>query len=83
MDVTTEFLSEYACRLAYEDLSPDAIHQVKRTLIDTLGCGLGAFDAEPASIARRLASPAQGRPLVTRRIGVCQQLAQQERVGEG
>ncbi len=62
MDVTTEFLSEYACRLTYEDLSPEAAHQVKRTLIDTLGCGLGAFDAEPASIARRLASRVQRHP---------------------
>ena len=62
MDATTEFLSDYACRLTYEDLSPEAVHQVKRTLIDTLGCGAGAFDSEPASIARRLASRMQGDP---------------------
>ena len=62
MDATTEFLSDYACRLTYEDLSPEAVHQVKRTLIDTLGCGAGAFDSEPASIARRLASRVQGDP---------------------
>jgi 2-methylcitrate dehydratase len=35
---------------------------VKRTLIDTLGCGAGALDAEPASIARRIASRVQGNP---------------------
>src|SRR2546427_5860588 len=62
MDATTEFLSDYACRLTYEDLSPEAVHQVKRTLVDTLGCGAGAFDSEPASIARRLASRVQGDP---------------------
>src|SRR5215475_1888824 len=62
MDSTTEYLSDYACRLTYEDLSPEAVHQVKRTLIDTLGCGIGAFDSEPASIARRMASRVEGNP---------------------
>ena len=62
MDPTTEYLSDYACRLTYEDLSPEAVHQVKRTLVDTLGCGVGAFDSEPASIARRMASRVQGNP---------------------
>ncbi len=62
MDPTTEYLSDYACGLTYEDLSPAAVHQVKRTLIDTLGCGAGAFEGEPASIARRMASRVQGNP---------------------
>ena len=62
MDPTTEYLSDYACSLTYEHLSPEAVHQVKRTLIDTLGCGVGAFDSEPASIARRMASRVQGNP---------------------
>jgi 2-methylcitrate dehydratase len=62
MDPTTEYLGDYACRLTYEDLSPEAVHQVKRTLVDTLGCGVGAFDSEPASIARRVASRVQGNP---------------------
>jgi len=62
MDPTTEYLSDYVCKLTYEDLSPEAIHQVKRTLVDTLGCGIGAFDSEPASIARRMASRVQGNP---------------------
>ena len=62
MDPTTEYLGDYACRLTYEDLSPETVHQVKRTLVDTLGCGVGAFDSEPASIARRVASRVQGNP---------------------
>jgi 2-methylcitrate dehydratase PrpD len=62
MDPTTEYLSDHVCRLTYEDLSPEAVHQVKRTLIDSLGCGVGAFDSEPASIARRIASRVQGNP---------------------
>ena len=62
MDTTTEYFSDYACRLTYEDLSPETIQQVKRTLLDSLGCAVGAFDSEPADIARRVASRAQGNP---------------------
>jgi 2-methylcitrate dehydratase len=62
MDSTTEYLSDYACGLTYQDLSPEAVQQVKRTLVDSLGCGVGAFDSEPASIARRIASRVQGNP---------------------
>jgi 2-methylcitrate dehydratase len=62
MDPTTEYLSDYARRLTYEDLSAEAVHQVKRTLVDTLGCAAGAFDSEPASIARRMASRVHGNP---------------------
>jgi 2-methylcitrate dehydratase len=56
MDRTTDLLSTYVCRLTYQDLPPEVIHQVKRTLVDTLGCALGSFHAEPSTIARRLAS---------------------------
>jgi 2-methylcitrate dehydratase len=55
MDRTTEMLSSYACSLSYEDLSPEVVHQVKRTMVDTLGCALGGYLSEPAKIARRLA----------------------------
>jgi 2-methylcitrate dehydratase len=54
MDRTTQLLSAYACELTYEDLPPEVVHQVKRTLVDTLGCALGGFHAEPSLIARRL-----------------------------
>jgi len=56
MDQTTELLSSYACDLRFEDLSPPVIHQVKRTLVDTLGCAIGGFSSEPGKIARTLAS---------------------------
>ena len=62
MDATTEYLSGYACRVTSEDLPPEVVHQVKRTLIDTLGCGAGAFDGEPSTIARQIASRASGNP---------------------
>ena len=56
MDQTTELLSSYACDLRFEDLSPQVIHQVQRTLVDTLGCAIGGFSSEPGKIARALAS---------------------------
>ena len=56
MDRTTEMLASYACRLSFEDLGPKTVHQVKRTLVDTMGCAMGGFVSEPAKIARSMAS---------------------------
>ena len=72
MDSTTEYLSDYSCRLTYGDLSPEAVHQVKRTLVDTLACGIGAFDDEPPAIARRIAARVKGNP-PARIIGTSQE----------
>ena len=55
MDRTTELLSSFTCGLEYEDLSPRVVHQIKRTVVDTLGCAVGGFHSEPATIARTLA----------------------------
>ena len=49
-------IAEFACNTAYEDLSPEAIHEVNRRLIDSMGCAMGAWLAEPVKIARNLAS---------------------------
>ena len=70
MDKTTRLLSEYSCRLGYEDLDPATIHQVKRTLIDTLGCAMGGYLSEPAKIARNLAGSVTGAP-PARVLGTC------------
>jgi len=70
LDRTTDILSSYACDLTFEDLSPEVVHQVKRTVIDSLGCAVGGFSSEPAKIARALAgtvsSTAPSRLLCTR-----------------
>ena len=55
MDHTTDVLSSYACELTYDALPLPVVQQVKRTLVDTLGCAMGGFPAEPSVIARRLA----------------------------
>jgi len=56
MDNITEFLSTYSCNLTYEDLSPEVVHHVKRTIIDTLGCAMGGYLSEPGKISRHIAN---------------------------
>src|SRR6266478_735624 len=48
--------ANYACSLGFEDLSPEVVHEVKRRMIDSLGCALGAWNEEPCVIARNVAS---------------------------
>jgi len=47
--------AEYTKSLHYEDLPPAAVHEVKRRLLDSLGCAFGAWNAPPCRIARTLA----------------------------
>src|SRR5215204_1467222 len=61
MDQTLEKLSAYACALRYEDLPPEVVHAVKRTLIDTFGCAIGGFDGQPPTIARKLGESITGK----------------------
>ncbi len=49
-------LADYACSLNFEDLSPEVVHEVKRRVIDSFGCALGAWHEEPCVIARKVAS---------------------------
>jgi 2-methylcitrate dehydratase len=48
-------LARFAVHLRYEDLPAAAVHEVKRRVIDSLGCALGAWRAAPCIIARRVA----------------------------
>ncbi len=49
-------LANFACSLRYEDLSKNVVHEVKRRVIDSLGCALGAWKEEPCTIARTVVS---------------------------
>jgi 2-methylcitrate dehydratase len=62
MDSMIERLADYAAGLRYKDLTPEAIHECKRRLIDTLGCLAGGFDAQPSVIARALARRVRSEP---------------------
>ncbi|BCA53352.1 2-methylcitrate dehydratase [Nitrospira sp. KM1] len=48
-------LARYCRSLRYERLSDAVIHEVKRRVLDSLGCALGAWSAPPCRIARHLA----------------------------
>ena len=48
-------LAEYARSLSYGDLPPTVVHEVKRRLLDSIGCAMSAFHAPPCRIARHLA----------------------------
>lgn len=55
-----ERLASFALQLRYEDLPAKVVHEVKRRILDSLACAVGAFQAEPCRIARRVAQ-ASGR----------------------
>ncbi|MDB5924596.1 MAG: hypothetical protein JWN13_3532 [Betaproteobacteria bacterium] len=62
MDNTTRTLANYVAGLKLADLSPSAIHESKRRLIDAIACCIGGYSNEPASIARQIAADNSGRP---------------------
>ena len=61
MDATARYLSDYAASLDYRDLPPDTVHEARRRILDSVGCALGGFAAEPCRIARDLAPALEGR----------------------
>jgi len=56
MNTLAETIGTYASTLKYEDLPSDVVHQVKRTILDTLGCALGGYTSEPCQIALDMAA---------------------------
>jgi 2-methylcitrate dehydratase len=48
-------LADYAVKLRYEDLPADVVRTVKRTILDTIGCAIGGYEAGPSQIAIKLA----------------------------
>jgi 2-methylcitrate dehydratase len=64
-ETLAEQLAAYAARLAPPALPPAVVHEVKRRVIDSLGCAFGAWDAEPCAAARRVASAATAAPGAT------------------
>ena len=55
-----ERLALYVDSLRYDDLDAATIEQVKSHLIDTLGCGIAAFDEGPVKTCREIALGADG-----------------------
>ncbi|MEX0716073.1 MAG: MmgE/PrpD family protein [Planctomycetaceae bacterium] len=48
-------IAEYAANLSYSDLDDATVHEVRRRMIDSLACALGAWDANAPNVARRIA----------------------------
>jgi 2-methylcitrate dehydratase len=48
-------LARYCQALCYDDLPAAVVHEVKRRVLDSLGCALGAWNAPPCRFARQLA----------------------------
>lgn len=46
---------EYVNSIKYEDIPTSVIHEAKKRIVDSLGCAIGAFNAEPVKIARTVA----------------------------
>ena len=59
MDATATSISAYASSLDYRDLPADTVHEARRRILDSVGCALGAFAAEPCRIAREMAPAVQ------------------------
>jgi 2-methylcitrate dehydratase len=55
-----ERLAAYAHGLTYEELDDTTIERVKTLLIDTIGCGVGAWDETPVRICREIALSTAG-----------------------
>src|SRR6202047_1773223 len=62
-----ERLAAYADGLRYDDLDPETIERVKSHVIDTLGCGIAAFDERPVRVCRDIAQSVQGPPTTSGR----------------
>jgi 2-methylcitrate dehydratase len=59
-----ERLAAYADGLRYGDIDAATIERVKTHVIDTIGCGIGAFDERPVGICRDAALAAGGNATI-------------------
>ena len=50
-ETITATMCRWAADLRFEDLSPEAVHQAKRFLLDSLGCALGGYRQHDLKIA--------------------------------
>jgi 2-methylcitrate dehydratase len=54
-----EKLADYVHSTNYNVVPENVIHETKKRIIDSLGCGLGAFKEEPVKISRKVAEAAR------------------------
>jgi 2-methylcitrate dehydratase len=59
-----ERLAAYANSLRFEDIDAATVERVKTHVIDTIGCGIGAFDERPVGICRDAALAGGGNATI-------------------
>jgi len=64
-EVLAETLARYAANLKYEDIPEDVVRLAKRTILDTIGCAFGGYDAGPSEIAIKLAGDVSAKQPAT------------------
>ena len=54
-----EQLADYVHSINYEDAPENVVHETKKRIVDSLGCAMGAFNADPVRISRKVAEAAR------------------------
>lgn len=60
-----ERLANYAAHLSFDRLDEKTIHEVRRRLIDSFACALGAWDAHAPNVARAICRRVTSEPAAT------------------
>jgi 2-methylcitrate dehydratase len=60
-ETITATMARWAAKLAFEDLSPEAVREAKRFLLDSLGCALGGYLQHDVKIALEVLGETAGR----------------------
>ena len=54
-----EQLADYVHSINYQDVPENVVHETKKRIVDSLGCAIGAFNADPVKISRKIAEAAR------------------------
>ena len=64
-ETVTGKMSRWAAGLEYKDISPEAVYQAKRFLLDSVGCALGGYQQHDVKIALEVLDEVAGAGLAT------------------
>jgi len=65
MDTISRKIARFAVQLQYEDLPPAVINEVKRYLLDSIGCAFGALKTKDVNAIYRIVKDMGGKPEAT------------------
>ncbi len=54
-----EQLADYVNSINYQDVPENVVHETKKRIVDSLGCAIGAFTADPVKISLKVAEAAR------------------------